>query len=90
MNETLAELLEETAQYEIDSQKRVRLGQEILEASGVTNMNQLATFVEVLAYNAAVENGAHGDEETAEALFGNASTIANALRKLHDLIQEMA
>ena len=61
-----------------------------MDETGVTNFNQLAAFVEALALSAALENGSAGDEDTAEALFAQAQTISNALRRLHELIQELA
>jgi hypothetical protein len=88
--ETIADLLEEAATLPITSPSRNRLEDQVLEETGITTMNQVATLVEAVARRAALENGAHGDEDSAEALFGSAQTISSALRKLHDLIQTLA
>lgn len=47
-------------------------------------MEQLATLVEAVARRAAFENGAYGDQETAEALFQNAQTISESLQMMHE------
>lgn len=87
---SLATLLDEAEKWPINSTHRLRIEDQILRESEVTNMNQLATFVEALALRAAGENGAHGDEDTAEALLAHAQTISETLRKLHDVIQSIA
>jgi len=87
---SIAELLDQAAQLPINSPSRRELEVKVLEETGITNMNQLATFVEALGTAAALENGAYGDEDTAEQLFAHAQTVANTLRKLHDLIQTIA
>jgi len=86
----VAELLDQAAILPINSPARRELEVKVLEETGITNMNQLATLVEALGISAALENGAYGDEDTAEQLFAHAQTVANTLRKLHDLIQTIA
>ena len=86
----IASQLDKAAQLPLNSAERRRIETKILEATEITNFNQVATLVEGLALSAALENGASGDEDTAEALFANAQIIAEALRRLHDLIQDLA
>ena len=86
----IASLLDKAEQLPLNSPDRRRLETRVLEETAITNFNQVATLVEGLALSAALENGASGDEDTAEALFAQAQTIADALRRLHDLIQELA
>ena len=86
----VATLLDKAALLPLNSSERRRLETQVLEATAITNFNQIAALVEGLALNAARENGSFGDEETAEALFAQAQTISEALRRLHDLIQELA
>lgn len=82
--------LDKAAQLPLNSSERRRIEARILEETGITNFNQVAALVEGLALSAALENGASGDEDTAEALFANAQIIAEALRRLHELIQDLA
>lgn len=89
-SKSIAALLDEAQQWPLNSANRLRIEDELLRQSEVTNMNQLATFVEALALRAAQENGAHGDKDTAEALFAHAQTISETLRRLHELIQSIA
>ena len=86
----IATLLDQAAALPLNSEARRRLETRVLEETGVTNFNQIAAFVEALALSAAIENGTGGDEDTAEALFAQAQTISEALRRLHELIQELA
>ena len=86
----IATLLNKAEQLPLNSTERRRLETKVLEETEITNFNQVATLVEGLALSAALENGAQGDEDTAEALFANAQTIADALRRLHELIQDLA
>ena len=86
----IASLLDKAEQLPLNSSERRRIETKILEETEITNFNQVATLVEALALSAALENGASGDEDTAEALFANAQTIAEALRRLHELIQDLA
>ena len=86
----IASQLDKAAQLPLNSSERRRIETKILDETEITNFNQVATLVEGLALSAALENGASGDEDTAEALFANAQTIADALRRLHDLIQDLA
>lgn len=86
----IASLLDQAALLPLNSSARRRIETQVLEATEITNFNQVAALVEALALSAALENGAGGDEETAEALFAQAQTISEALRRLHDLIQELA
>ena len=86
----IASLLDKAEQLPLNSPDRRRLETRVLEETEITNFNQVATLVVGLALSAALENGASGDEDTAEALFAQAQTIAGALRRLHDLIQELA
>ncbi len=86
----IASLLDKAEQLPLHSSDRRRIETRVLEETEITNFNQVATLVEGLALSAALENGASGDEDTAEALFAQAQTIADALRRLHDLIQELA
>ena len=88
--DNIANLLDKAEQLPLNSSDRRRLETRVLEETEITNFNQVATLVEGLALSAALENGASGDEDTAEALFANAQTIAEALRRLHDLIQDLA
>ena len=53
-------------------------------------MNQVAGLVEAVALHGALENGASGDQDTAEALFAQAQTISAALRQMRELIQTIA
>jgi hypothetical protein len=87
---SIAELLEQAAQLPVNSPPRRELEQRILEETGITNMNQLATLVEALGISAALENGAYGDQDTAEELFAHAKTIADTLRRSHEVIQTIA
>ena len=86
----IAALLDRAALLPLNSSERRRLETKVLDETEITNFNQVAALVEGLALSAALENGAHGDEDTAEALFAQAQTIADALRRLHELIQELA
>ena len=87
----IASLLDKAEQLPLNSPDRRRIETKILEETEITNFNQVATLVEGLALSAALENGSSsGDEDTAEALFANAQTIAEALRRLHELIQDLA
>ena len=86
----IASQLDRAAVLPLNSPERRRIETKILDETGITNFNQVATLVEGLALSAALENGSSGDEDTAEALFTNAQTIADALRRLHELIQELA
>ena len=86
----IATLLDRAAQLPLNSAERRRIETKVLEETEITNFNQVATLVEGLALSAALENGSSGDEDTAEALFANAQIIAEALRRLHDLIQDLA
>ena len=86
----IASQLDKAEQLPLNSSERRRIETKILEETEITNFNQVATLVEALALSAALENGASGDEDTAEALFANAQTIAEALRRLHELIQDLA
>ena len=86
----IASQLDKAALLPLNSAERRRIETKILEETEITNFNQVATLVEGLALSAALENGASGDEDTAEALFANAQIIAEALRRLHDLIQDLA
>ena len=88
--DNIANLLDKAEQLPLNSPDRRRLETRVLEETEITNFNQVATLVEGLALSAALENGASGDQDTAEALFAQAQTIAEALRRLHDLIQELA
>jgi hypothetical protein len=90
MSDTIAEMLDEAAGLPLNSSSRNRIEDRLLDESGVTTMEQLATFVEVVARRAAQENGAHGDEDSAEALFSHAQTVSETLRRLHELIQSLA
>lgn len=87
---SIADLLDQTAALPLNSEARRRLETRVLDETEITNFNQLAAFVEALALSAALENGAGGDEDSAEALFAQAQTISDALRRLHELIQELA
>ena len=86
----IASQLDKAATLPINSAERRRIETRVLEETGITNFNQVAALVEGLALSAALENGASGDEDTAEALFAAAQTVADALRRLHDMIQELA
>ena len=86
----IATQLDKAATLPLNSTERRRIETKILEETEITNFNQVATLVEGLALSAALENGSSGDEDTAEALFAQAQTISEALRRLHDLIQELA
>lgn len=86
----IASLLDKAEQLPLNSPERRRIETKILDETEITNFNQVATLVEGLALSAALENGASGDEDTAEALFANAQIIAEALRRLHELIQDLA
>lgn len=88
--DTIAQLLDEAAHLPINSPARTRLEKRVLNETGITNMNQVAGLVEAVALHAALENGAYGDQDTAEALFEQAQTISAALRKMHELIQTIA
>ena len=86
----IATQLDKAATLPLNSSERRRIETRILDETEITNFNQVAALVEALALSAALENGSSGDEDTAEALFANAQTIADALRRLHDLIQDLA
>ena len=86
----IATQLDRAADLPLNSAERRRIESRVLEETEITNFNQVATLVEALALSAALENGSSGDEDTAEALFAQAQTISEALRRLHDLIQELA
>lgn len=88
--DNIASQLDKAELLPLNSSERRRLETRVLEETAITNFNQVATLVEGLALSAALENGAHGDEDTAEALFAQAQLISEALRRLHDLIQELA
>ena len=88
--DNIANLLDKAELLPLNSSERRRLETRVLEETEITNFNQVATLVEGLALSAALENGASGDEDTAEALFAQAQLISQALRRLHDLIQELA
>ncbi len=86
----IASQLDKAAQLPLNSSERRRIEARVLEETAITNFNQVAALVEGLALSAALENGSSGDEDTAEALFAQAQLISEALRRLHDLIQELA
>lgn len=86
----IASQLDKAATLPLNSAERRRIETKILDETGIANFNQVAALVEGLALSAALENGASGDEDTAEALFANAQIIAEALRRLHELIQDLA
>ncbi|BCM88717.1 hypothetical protein IAD21_00559 [Abditibacteriota bacterium] len=88
--DTIAQLLDQSSTLPINSDARKRLEKRVLNETEITNFNQVAALVEAVAIHAALENGASGDEDTAEALFAQAQTISEALRKLHELIQTLA
>lgn len=90
MPDNIADILDEAGRLPLNSAARNRLEDAALEESGITNFNQLATFVEAVARRAAQENGASGDTETAEELFGSSLTISESLRMLHEIIQSLA
>jgi hypothetical protein len=90
MPESIAELLEQAGNLPTNSAARNRLEDRVLEESQITNMNQLATLVEAIARRAALENGAYGDQDTAEELFASSLTISESLRMMHELIQTLA
>ncbi len=88
--DSIAHLLDQASSLPVNSAERKRLEKRVLSETEITNFNQVAALVEAVAIHAALENGAHGDEDTAEALFAQAQTISGALRKLHELIQSLA
>ena len=88
--ESIANLLDQAATLTVNSAERKRLEKRVLNETEITNFNQCAALVEAVAIHAALENGASGDEDTAEALFAQAQTISGALRKLHEVIQTLA
>ena len=88
--DNIASQLDKAADLPLNSSERRRIEARVLEETEITNFNQVAALVEGLALSAALENGSSGDEDTAEALFAQAQTISEALRRLHDLIQELA
>ena len=88
--DSVAQLLDQASTLPINSDARKRLEKRVLDETEITNFNQVAAMVEAVAIHAALENGASGDEDTAEALFAQAQTISGALRKLHELIQSLA
>lgn len=90
MNESLASLLEEASTLAIGSGARNRLENRALEGSEITTMNQLATLVEAVARRAALEINETGDESGGGAVFESAQTIADALRRLHEIIATLA
>ncbi len=90
MNDSIASLLEEASLLSLGSKNRNRLEDRVLENSEITSMAQVATLVEAVARRAALENGEAGDEDSAHILMESAQTIADALRRLHEIIQEMA
>ena len=90
MNDSIASLLEEASQLSSGASARNRIEDRLLEESEITSMAQVATLVEAVARRAAIENAQAGDEDSAETLIESAQTIADALRRLHEIIQEMA
>ena len=90
MNESLAEILEEAGALAIGSGARNRLENRVLEGSEITTLTQVATLVEAVARRAALEISESGDESAAEGLFESAQTIADALRRLHEVIGTLA
>ncbi|BCM90157.1 hypothetical protein IAD21_02008 [Abditibacteriota bacterium] len=88
--DTIAHLLNHAATLPINSDARKRLEKRVLNETEITNFNQVVVLVEAVAIHAALENGASGDEDTAEALFAQSQTISEALRNLHELIQTLA
>lgn len=90
MNDSIASLLEEASELNPGASARNRIEDRVLEESEITSMAQVATLVEAVARRAAIENGQAGDEDSAEVLLESAQTIADALRRLHEIIQEMA
>lgn len=90
MEESLAQLLEDASQLPIGSGARNRLENRVLEGSEITTLNQVATLVEAVARRSALEIGEGGDESAADSLFESAQTIADALRRLHEIIGTMA
>ena len=90
MNESLAALLEEAGALAIGSGARNRLENRALEGSEITTMNQVATLVEAVARSAALEISESGDQSSGDAIFESAQTVADALRRLHELIGTLA
>ena len=90
MNESLAALLEEASTLAIGSGARNRLENRALEGSEITTMNQVATLVEAVARRAAMEISESGDENAGDAVFENAQTVADALRRLGEIIETLA
>jgi predicted house-cleaning noncanonical NTP pyrophosphatase (MazG superfamily) len=90
MAESIADLLDEAGRLPLNNSSRNRLEERVLEATEITNMEQLATLVEAVAARAAAENASHGDREMADSLFAGAQTISESLRRMHDIIQSMA
>ena len=90
MNESLAALLEEASTLALGNGARNRIENRVLEGSEITTMNQVATLLEAVARRAAQETAESGDESAADALFENAQTIADALRRLGEIIGTLA
>ncbi|RYG75282.1 hypothetical protein EON80_01185 [bacterium] len=90
MSDTIAHILDEASHLPIHSDARNRLEDKVLEDTEIVNMEQVATLVEAVARRAAYENGASGDEDSAQALLDSSQTISEALRRLHEIIQSMA
>jgi len=89
-NESLAALLEEASTLPVGSGARNRLENRALEGSDITTMNQVATLVEAVARRAAMEMGESGDEDAGDAVFQNAQRVADALRRLGEVIETLA
>ncbi len=90
MNESLAQLLEEASTLAIGNSARNRLENRVLEGSEITTMNQLATLVEAVARRAAEEIAESSDESSGDAVFDSAQAIADALRRLGEIIATLA
>lgn len=90
MNESLAALLEEASTLALGSGARNRLENRALEGSEITTLNQVATLLEAVARRAALEISESGDENAADGIFANAETIADALRRLGEIIGTLA
>lgn len=89
-NESLAALLEEASALAIGSGTRNRLENRVLEGSEITTMNQVATLVEAVARRAALEISESGDQSSGDAIFESAQTVADALRRLDEIIGSLA
>ena len=90
MHESLAALLEEASTLAIGSGARNRLENRALEGSEITTMNQVATLVEAVARRAAMEINENGAENGGDAIFDSAQTVADALRRLGEIIETLA